>query len=58
MLVTEFGMAMLVRLLQFWNAQAPILVTELGMVTLLRPVQLLYLQSIVYQANAHIKVEK
>ena len=39
MLVTELGMVMLVRLVQFWNTKFSMLVTELGMAMLVRPVQ-------------------
>ena len=40
MLVTEFGMMILVRLEQPLNAPPPMLVTDSGMVMLVRPVQL------------------
>ena len=39
MLVTEFGMVMLVKLLQFQKAYVPMLVTEFGMVMLVKPLQ-------------------
>ena len=45
MLVTELGMVMLVRPLQYWNALSPMLVTELGMVML---VSLLQLENALY----------
>ena len=39
MIVTLVGMVMLVRLLQFWNAQSPMIVTLFGMVMLVRLLQ-------------------
>ena len=40
MLITLFGMVMLVRRLQLWNAYSPMLVTLFGMVILVRLLQL------------------
>lgn len=37
MLVTELGMIMFVRLVQFLNAETPIVVTEFGIVVFLHP---------------------
>ena len=48
-LVTLFGIVMLVRLVQFSNAPLPISVTLLGMTTLLRLLHCLYLQPIITQ---------
>ena len=39
MLVTDEGMVMLVKPVQFWNARSPMLVTDEGMVMLVKPVQ-------------------
>ena len=40
MLVTLFGIVILVRLLQYWNAPYPMFVTPLGIVILVRLRQL------------------
>jgi hypothetical protein len=40
MLVTEFGITMLVILLQVWNAQPPMLIKEAGKIMLVKLLQL------------------
>ena len=58
MLVTELGIEMLVRPVQFRNASFSMLVIELGIVILVRPVQFLYLQLFVCQIFLIKTVEK
>ena len=40
MLVTEFGITMLVKLPQLWNAQPPMLIKEAGKIMLVKLLQL------------------